>query len=394
MKRVLQTLAAFLALLVVVACGGGGVGSGGTGITVGGGVGSGGTGISVGPIRGFGSIIVNGVTYDVDTATQEVDDVAALGLGMVVEVTGSTSADFSTGTATRVRSAADLRGPATSVDTVAGTLQLQGTLVSTDNATVFVGAADLTGIAPGDPVMVHGLPDSAGQWRATRIERLAAAGAPIVTGVISGLNAGLNRFNLGTLTIDYATAGFVGSLNAGQLADGLRVRVRAAAAPVAGVLTATSVQAWYAVGGGNGSASTVAGVVTDFASLASFKLLGQTVDASQAQVTGGPAGSIGNGVLVEVDGTVSQGLLVATRVKIRHVPGSGGPVSYSLSGPVGAFGSAANFRVTGQRVDASGGGVVFSGGTVGNLGNGVKVQVVGSQVVNGVLIADSVTFLP
>ena len=394
MKRGAQILAAFLALLVVVACGGGGVGSGGTGITVGGGVGSGGTGISVGPIKGFGSIIVNGVRYDIDTATQEVDDVVALGLGMVVEVTGSTNADFSTGTATRVRSAADLRGPAGSVDTVAGTLQVQGTLVGTDTATVYAGTVDLTGISNGDPVMVHGLPDSAGQLRATRIERLAAAGAPIVTGVVAGLNGGLSRFNLGTLTVDYTTASFVGGLSAGQLSNGMRVRVRAAAAPVAGVLTATSVQAWYAVGGTEGSASTVSGVVTDFSNLGSFRLLGQLVDASQAQITGGLPAAIGNGVLVEVDGTVSQGILVATQLKIRHVPGTGGPASFSLSGPIGAYVSSSSFRVKGQPVDASGGGVVFSGGTIGQLGNGVMVQVVGSEVVNGVLIADSVTFLP
>ena len=45
-------------------------------------------------------------------------------------------------------------------------------------------------------------------------------------------------------------------------------------------------------------------------------------------------------------------------------------------------------------VDAGGAGVVFSGGTAANLANGAKVTVIGSQVVSGVLRADTVTFNP
>jgi hypothetical protein len=48
--------------------------------------------------------------------------------------------------------------------------------------------------------------------------------------------------------------------------------------------------------------------------------------------------------------------------------------------------------VKGQPVDASGPGVVFVNGTVANLGNGVQVNIEGSQVVNGVLIATRVAF--
>ncbi|MBL8337093.1 MAG: hypothetical protein JNM97_09980, partial [Rhodoferax sp.] len=123
-------------------------------------------------------------------------------------------------------------------------------------------------------------------------------------------------------------------------------------------------------------------------------VLGAAVDASSAQITGGPAGSIGNGVKVEIVGTVRNGVLEASRVAIRHVPGTGGPVSYSLEGTIGAFVSSGNFRVQGNRVDASGGGVVFVGGTAGNLANAVRVRIAGSAVSNGVLLADTVTFLP
>jgi hypothetical protein len=97
---------------------------------------------------------------------------------------------------------------------------------------------------------------------------------------------------------------------------------------------------------------------------------------------------------VDVTGVVRNGVLVASRLAIRHVPGTGGPVSFNLQGTIGAFVSSANFRVQGNPVNASGGGVVFVGGTAGNLGNAVRVRIVGSSVTNGVLIADTVTFVP
>ena len=64
--NILLRLGALALVSVLSACGGGGGGTvaGGSGS----GVGSGGTGISVGPITGFGSIIVNGITYDTQTA--------------------------------------------------------------------------------------------------------------------------------------------------------------------------------------------------------------------------------------------------------------------------------------------------------------------------------------
>jgi len=48
--------------------------------------------------------------------------------------------------------------------------------------------------------------------------------------------------------------------------------------------------------------------------------------------------------------------------------------------------------VRGQPVDASG--AVFENGTVSDLRNGRKVTVVGDRVIDGVLIAQHVTFAP
>ena len=50
-------------------------------------------------------------------------------------------------------------------------------------------------------------------------------------------------------------------------------------------------------------------------------------------------------------------------------------------------------RVKGQRVNASGPGTVFENGTVADLGNGRRVTVVGDTVVDGVLVAQRVSFV-
>jgi len=380
--------------------GGGGAGSTGGSGGGGGGPGSGGTGVYsvfVGSISGFGSIIVNGVHHDIAGATLGIEDATELKLGMTTRVTGTSSDGLSTTTATQVVSAADLRGVASAVNTGDGTdgsLEVMGTLITTDSATIYDGAG-LTGIvalANGDNLQIHGMPGAPGTLRATRIERLASAGAPIVSGPVTALDAASRTFVLGSVTVDFTAATFADALTAATLANGQVVRVRATGAPSGGILQASQVQPWYGLPSTDGTPLGLAGIVTGFASLASFNVMGTTVDASAATINGGPSGSIGNGVKVEVTGALSGGVLVATRVLISHIPGTGGPAKFDVSGAVGAYVSAGNFRVQGQRIDASGPGVVFNNGTAGDLANGVRVSVTGSQVVGGVLTADQVTF--
>ncbi|MEJ7685763.1 MAG: DUF5666 domain-containing protein [Variovorax sp.] len=134
-------------------------------------------------------------------------------------------------------------------------------------------------------------------------------------------------------------------------------------------------------------------MITDFAGLGSLRVLGTRVDASSAQVTGGPDRAVGNGVRVEVGGVVApDGSVRATKLRIRHVPGTGGPASFALIGNIGNFDSASSFRVRGQPVNAGGPGVVFVKGSASNLGRGVRVAGEGAQVVDGVLIASRVAF--
>ena len=360
------------------------------------GVGSGGTGVStadatgVGSVDGAGSIIVDGLRYDTRTAVGSVEDAPnGLQLGMSVKVTGPVNADFTRGVARRVESAADIRGPVTLVNVAGGSFVILGTTVTTDEATVWADAPGLSAVAAGQTLQVWGLPAGPGVLRATRIEQRGAS-QPILTGTVQNLNSAGRSFSLGGVLVDYAGTEPVGSL--GQpLSNGTLVRVRGEIRPN-GTLAASKVQWWYPLPTVDANTAFFAGIVTDFAGLGSLRVLGLPVDASAAQIAGGPPGGIGNGVKVEVGGTVSGGVLRASVLKIRHVPGTGGPASFELFGNVGAFNSPADFRVKGQPIDAGGAGVVFTNGQASDLRNGVRVRIQGSQVVGGVLIARSVSF--
>lgn len=364
------------------------------------GVGSGGTGASasagdsgdsgVGGVGGVGSIIVNGVRYETGAAVLKLRDVPLLQLGMTVKVNGPTNAEFTTGTATEVESAVDLRGVVDTVDPASGQFTALGSTVITDSATVWGNLAGLSALAPGATVQVWALPAGAGVLRATRIERRGAA-TPILTGRLENLDAAGRRFSLGGLTVDYVSATVV----AAALTPGTNVRVRAVALPVGGRLIVTSVEPWYPVSLREGARRQLGGVVTDFAGANSFRLLGTPVDASAAKVTGGSLASLaslGNGAEVEVAGTVSNGVLVATKLRIKKAPGGLNTAVFQASGPVGAFRSIADFKVKGQQVDASAADVRFVNGAAPNLRNGTQVTITGARIVNDVLIATQVVF--
>lgn len=365
--------------------GGSGVGSGGTGVTA--------DAAGIGAVDGLGSIILNGLRYDTDTATFTVEDAPELQIGMSARVAGKVDADFTRGIATQVVSGAELRGAVSRIDVGADSFVVMGISVSIDSATVWADANGLASVADGSLIQVWGLPGAPGTLRATRVQIAPTLTAPLVTGAIQNLDATNQTFTLGQLTVGYGGASFAG-IDASSLANGVIVRARGTTAPTGSAFTATKVEGWYAIPASNGIALQLAGVITDFASRGAFKVLGTPVDATNAQITGGPVGSLGNGVKVEVDGFMSGGVLVVKKLRIRHVPGTGGPASFTLIGAIGGYQSPASFRVQGQPVDASGPGTTFENGTAANLANGQRVTVVGDRVVDGVLIAQRVTFTP
>ncbi|HYD75357.1 DUF5666 domain-containing protein [Ramlibacter sp.] len=380
-----------------IGSGGTGIGSGGTGIS-GEGVGSGGTGAvadggSIGSVDGFGSIIVNGTRFEIDSAQLLLEDAPSLRLGMTVRVTGTLSADLATGTASLVLSAAELRGRVADLDAAAGRFSVLSVPVATDPSTVYAGGLrSLADVRPGDAVQVHGMPGLGSQLRATRIELLATDAPPVLSGPVQALDTAQRTFSIGSQRVRYAAADFLGVWPATGLAEGQAVRVRARSA--GDPLEATSVELLYPLPASAAGRFSLGGVITRASGLADLQVDGVPVDASAARISGGPAREVLPGARVEVAGTLRDGVLVATRLKLRHAPSAPAEAPFSASGPIGALRSPADFRVRGQQIDAGSADVLYVNGSAADLANGRQVQVSGSRVVDDVLLAEQIEFLP
>jgi hypothetical protein len=188
-------------LWLLSSCGGGVPGSQASNTGGDGGVGSGGTGsYTNGPISGLGSIIVNGVRYDVSQASVISDDGLAhtpsdLNLGMQVEVSGGTVAAgvggaLPSASAAQVRFASALLGPVEQLpDTSNGgcsCLKVLGQTVKFTAATVMP-----ANLSTSDVVEVFGQPDlTGGAYLATRVQVVGHAQLPYkLVGWVRGSNA-------------------------------------------------------------------------------------------------------------------------------------------------------------------------------------------------------------
>src|SRR5690606_29753737 len=129
-----------------------------------------------GAIRGFSSIIVNGVYYDdEDDATITIDNATAspadLRLGMVVDVIGPIDNNGSTGAADALPVNSALTGPVSEVNATANSFTVLGTSVLTNEATIFDGLESLADLNEDDRLVIHGFSDNEGNLFATRVER-------------------------------------------------------------------------------------------------------------------------------------------------------------------------------------------------------------------------------
>lgn len=205
--QILRLFAVALAAMFLLACGGG------TSLS---GVGSGGSGIAEGSVSGFGSVIVNGVEYDDSNAISQTEGadgtktLSAAKLGQGVRVSQSKD-----GVADTIEILPQLRGPVTSAGVNGLYLQVMGQWVrvglisnTSGTATVLDGYGDVSTIASGDAVEVHGV------WAqdavkglpvlvASRIEKVSAPYAPLISGQVTAANgAGLLTLNGGAAVLD------------------------------------------------------------------------------------------------------------------------------------------------------------------------------------------------
>ncbi|HJV63850.1 MAG TPA: DUF5666 domain-containing protein [Albitalea sp.] len=299
----------------------------------GGGVDSGGTGapaqtFSAGRIAGFGSVIVNGVHFDETNASIVDDDGVSHGrsdlkLGMLVAIdAGPISVDASTGLSTavasRVQFGSAIAGPVQAIDSVGSVLTVIGQPVKINAATVFAGISDgIAGVHAGDLLEVNALLDtSSGVYTATRVELKSNLPAYRLRGVVSRLDTAAQTFSIGGADISYAG---VPAASLPTLVNGTLVNLRLQTQQQAGLwILAKGTLASNHIA--NAANTAVEGIVSNFTGLGSFMLDGTLVDASGSGVVfrRGSPNQIANGVRLEVEGVMNNGVVQATTVEIRQ----------------------------------------------------------------------------
>jgi hypothetical protein len=390
--RALMACLAVAGSLLLAACGGGGGGGAATSAPTGSAAPAT-AGVAVGPITGFGSVIVNGVEFDDGAARIGDDDGNALAssqlkLGMMVEVKGSVDVAAKLGKATDITVSSQLQGAVESVDAPNNSFTVLGVKVVVNQNTAYEGLASLADLKVGDFVEVHGTFDATARTlTATRVEKeqpFTGTFKVRVAGIVSNLDTKAMTFTLGNRKVDYSQAKLVDLPNG--LSNGAFVRVKGTVTIPPNFNPATDalnlvIQATQVKGREGemmgGQFALIRGTVTDFVSVANFKVDGIAVDGSKADILppGGSA-SLANGVSVIVLGTPSNGTILASRIVVLPDVNTIAQ-QIEVKGTITQFTSAANFVVRGVTVDASGSAVVFTGGTAADLAVGRKVEVKG-----------------
>jgi len=377
------------------------------------GVGTGGSGYAVGTITGFGSVIVDGIAWDDTGARVQFEGGPLAGSTPTLKIGQRVRIEYETAPIARIIEIAPAAvGPVQIA--AAGTvprLRIAGQTVqvnlsdATQPVTILDGYTSVAAIAAGDLVEVHGQPVLAGDTyvlRATRIERLAGAPTPApgpaptptpvppqrVQNVVQDYNAAARTLRLGDVTVSVATATIEPA--GATIANGRTVTVVARPAPAGAPtdLVAESVRVLDL--STNTKPSELSGTVSRFdATNRSFELAGVRVNAADASVV--PGGEpIANGATVVVRGSFRpDGSFDATQVRIRK-KGETPDFAYdvSLTGRIGAFSSLADFRVRGQRVDASKAELRSCAGV--QFRNGLEVEI-GGAIVGDKVVAEVLT---
>ncbi len=375
--------------LALAACGGGGSSQPSTR-----------TGVTRGAItaKSAGALTVNGVQLSTASAAVRIDDTvhpeSDLKKGMVVTVHGTF--DDRSGDAAEIEMEHGVEGQIE--DLVGDDVIVGGQVVHVDGSTE-IGLSVGNPLAIGSVVAVSGVPDDHGGLRASRIDDSPRASGPAagkddldIRGFVS--NASGTSFQL-RLSPDAAGYYVVNASALALPANGAFVEVRSAGPaapgtpPVLGTITATAVQVEDRFGAPEVE---IEGIVTSGDS-AQFVVDGQTIrtDGGTRWELGAPADLVA-GVKVEVEGSVTGGILQASRVSFRagvrvtasleNVSWNGASGSATILGIAVELPSFARYDATpanGLRVelraspDAAGTGLVASRVTPNTSGNTSRV---------------------
>jgi hypothetical protein len=370
-----------VAAAILVACGGGGMGSSNSSPP-----GAGAQSVAQGTVTGLGSVYVNGIEYDDTTAsiTDEFGNAASaadLKMGMQVELTGNDpTVATGMGNAGNIVFWSDFESPVDSADPTTGVIMTLGQEVDTNVNTVWDPAltGGISGLTPGEVLKIYSLYDNTtGRYIASRVEPDAGATQYKLRGMVSNLNTTAMTYTVGTTVIDYSGV----TTPPSSLANGLIVTAELQTTEGANGWLATGLQMHNDGMPANHVTVHVRGMVSNETSATSFTLEGWPVDASAANF---PAGQsvIVNGAMVQVDGIVTNGAVIASTVDLQ-APGGHHGLDFQVHGPIdGINQNRQTFVLRGTLVSYSGN-VTFTGGSASDLAVGTKVLVQGMLAPDG-----------
>lgn len=307
-------------------CGGGG--DSGTSVPV---AGSATPIVSSGTITNFGSVYINDRKYEIDDSTStSVDgsgpvngDVAAkniLKLGMVVKVSGSVNG--SSRTASTITQEDTVEGPIQSVDVSNSRFVVLGQTVLVDDTTKFDSGVNLGNLAVNQVVEVSGLVKGDGVIAASFIERKAGGGCSLgceIKGIVKNHDHATTTFQIGGLTVNYAAPALIGDMPvpSGSNWNTLFVEVKGTVFNSGtSTLIATKVEP-EGFQAPNGNRVELEGFVTSVLGVGHFMLGSTEVQAANALYLGGTIDEVAVGQKLEVEGTISNNVITASKVKFK-----------------------------------------------------------------------------
>jgi len=287
--------------------------------------GIGGTGITQGKITGFGSIFVNGIEFDTnqsqfvvdgDTALTEAD----LSIGMVVRILGSVDSNGLVGTANNVKYDDEIQGPIASITAAVNgqkSFVIFDKSITIDESSTSFNNTNFTDITDGDIVEISGFKTSDTEIEATFVKKTGDFNLNEeveLKGTISSLSS--SSFTLAGATINFDSQTEI-EAPGGILSNGLFVEVKgnlASLSPIEILAEKIEVEddAFE-----DGDEVSLQGVISNFMDDSDFEINGQTVNASGADRSPGNL-VLDNGLNVEVEGEIVNGVLIAEEVELRE----------------------------------------------------------------------------
>ncbi|WP_342131772.1 DUF5666 domain-containing protein [Hydrogenophaga sp. OTU3427] len=298
--------------------------------------------------------------------------------------------------ATRLSSATALGSAASA----AATVEVEGLITAFTSATSF----QVNGV-PVDASAVSGLPAGLGVGVQVEVKGKLSSGVLLaskvqledgddrefeVKGSIAALNTSAQTFEIRGVAIDYSSATFKDGTVANLSVD-VRVEIKGRLNATGTVVLATEVE-FKGLGDSGSSSYEVKGAISNLNTTAkTFVVRGVTVGYATATFEDGVEANLADGAVVEVKGTVGNGVLVATAVDFEDGSGTTAGSEYEVKGSISSLDTVTRrFVVDGVTVSYAA--ATFRDGVESGLAVGVVVEVKGTRAADGLVSATRVSF--